>query len=336
MDFSPDYSNSVLSLKQLNYSGGEMSALNIEAENGCKRYYPKNGTISAAPAGSSNGNNGNLDSDKPQLSAREQLDQLIGLGSAKKEIDKMLRMVEFNKQRIAKGLEPQEQSYHSVFLGNPGTGKTTVACIVGEVLYQKGIISQKKFVEVSRSDLVAGYIGQTAKKTREVLESALGGGLFIDEAYSLSQGSDNDFGKEAIDEILKFMEDHRKDMVIIFAGYTKEMSEFLQMNSGLASRIPHAFDFEDYTPDEIVEIGILGLHNASYEVDEAAYADLVKNNYRLTSDHSNGRWVRNLNEELIMVLSERVAHAQYGSNKIVADENGYAVPPVNSGFWKIL
>lgn len=203
---------------------------------------------------------------------------------------------------------------------------------------------------------MAGYIGQTAKKTREVLESALGGVLFIDEAYSLSQGGDNDFGKEAIDEILKFMEDHRKDMVIIFAGYTKEMSEFLQMNSGLASRIPHTFDFEDYTPDEIVKIGLLGLHNASYEVDETAYADLVKNNYSLTSDHSNGRWVRNLNEELIMVMSERIAHTKdadinkilqedldairvgnHGertlkstedhTEKVVADENGYAVPP---------
>jgi len=143
---------------------------------------------------------------------------------------------------------------------------------------------------------------------------------------------------------------------IIFAGYTKEMSEFLQMNSGLASRIPHTFDFEDYTPDEIVKIGLLGLHNAAYEVDEAAYADLVKNNYSLTSDHSNGRWVRNLNEELIMVMSERVAHAEdadinqilqedldavragnhgmrtlksteEGTEKVVADENGYAVPP---------
>ena len=152
------------------------------------------------------------------------------------------------------------------------------------------------------------------------------------------------------------MEYHRKDLVIIFAGYTKEMSEFLQMNSGLASRIPHTFDFEDYTPDEIVKIGLLGLHNAAYEVDEAAYADLVKNNYSLTSDHSNGRRVRNLNEELIMVMSERVAHAEdadinqilqedldavragnhgmrtlksteEGTEKVVADENGYAVPP---------
>lgn len=342
--------DSIFSVKELKHNGGEVSELNIEAEEGCKTYYPKNGRASG------NAGNGSEDSDKPQVSAREQLNQLIGLGSVKKEIDKMLRMVEFNQQRIAKGLEPQEQSYHSVFLGNPGTGKTTVARIVGEVLYQKGIISQKKFIEVSRSNLVAGYIGQTAKKTREVLESALGGVLFIDEAYSLSQGSENDFGKEAIDEILKFMEDHRKDMVIIFAGYTKEMSEFLQMNSGLASRIPHTFDFEDYTPDEIVKIGLLGLHNAAYEVDEAAYADLVKNNYSLTSDHSNGRWVRNLNEELIMVMSERVAHAEdadinqilqedldavragnhgmrtlksteEGTEKVVADENGYAVPP---------
>lgn len=342
--------DSIFSVKELKHNGGEVSELNIEAEEGCKTYYPKNGRASG------NAGNGSEDSDKPQVSAREQLNQLIGLGSVKKEIDKMLRMVEFNQQRIAKGLEPQEQSYHSVFLGNPGTGKTTVARIVGEVLYQKGIISQKKFIEVSRSNLVAGYIGQTAKKTREVLESALGGVLFIDEAYSLSQGSENDFGKEAIDEILKFMEDHRKDMVIIFAGYTKEMSEFLQMNSGLASRIPHTFDFEDYTPDEIVKIGLLGLHNAAYEVDEAAYADLVKNNYSLTSDHSNGRWVRNLNEELIMVMSERVAHAEdadinqilqedldavragnhgmrtlksteESTEKVVADENGYAVPP---------
>lgn len=341
--------DSIFSVKELKHNGGEVSELNIEAEEGCKTYYPKNGRASG------NAGNGSEDSDKPQVSAREQLNQLIGLGSVKKEIDKMLRMVEFNQQRIAKGLEPQEQSYHSLFLGNPGTGKTTVARIVGEVLYQKGIISQKKFIEVSRSDLVAGYIGQTAKKTREVLESALGGVLFIDEAYSLSQGSENDFGKEAIDEILKFMEDHRKDMVIIFAGYTKEMSAFLQMNSGLASRIPHTFDFEDYTPDEIVKIGLLGLHNAAYEVDEAAYADLVKNNYSLTSDHSNGRWVRNLNEELIMVMSERVAHAEdadinqilqedldavragnhgmrtlksteEGTEKVVADENGYAVP----------
>lgn len=295
-------------------------------------------------------------SGKKDEDALERLQKLIGINGVKEQVNRFISLVELNHRREEQGMENSDFTLHSLFLGNPGTGKTTVARIVGEVLYQKGIISQKKFIEVSRSDLVAGYIGQTAKKTREVLESALGGVLFIDEAYSLSQGSENDFGKEAIDEILKFMEDHRKDMVIIFAGYTKEMSEFLQMNSGLASRIPHTFDFEDYTPDEIVKIGLLGLHNAAYEVDEAAYADLVKNNYSLTSDHSNGRWVRNLNEELIMVMSERVAHAEdadinqilqedldavragnhgmrtlksteESTEKVVADENGYAVPP---------
>ena len=155
--------------------------------------------------------------------------------------------------------------------------------------------------------------------------------LFIDEAYALNKKDANvDFGIEAINTILKYMEDHRGEIMIIFAGYTKEMEKFIKINPGLTSRVPNKFVFEDYIPDEIVEIGLLGLHNASYEVDEAAYTDLVKNNYRLTSDHSNGRWVRNLNEELIMVMSERVAHAQYGSDKIVADENGYAVPPANS------
>lgn len=297
-------------------------------------------------------------SDKKDEDALERLEKLIGINGVKEQVKRFISLVELNHRREEQGMENSDFTLHTLFLGNPGTGKTTVARIVGEILYQKGIISQKKFIEVSRSDLVAGYIGQTAKKTREVLESALGGVLFIDEAYSLSQGSDNDFGKEAIDEILKFMEDHRKDMVIIFAGYTKEMSEFLQMNSGLASRIPHTFDFEDYTPDEIVKIGLLGLHNASYVVDEEAYADLVKNNYSMTSDHSNGRWVRNLNEELIMVLSERVAHAEdadisqilqedldavrtgnkgaYASEstegrtvRVVEDENGYAVPPAS-------
>ena len=199
---------------------------------------------------------------------------------------------------------------------------------------------------------------------RQIVESEAkndeDGVLFIDEAYALNKKDANvDFGIEAINTILKYMEDHRGEIMIIFAGYTKEMEKFIKINPGLTSRVPNKFVFEDYTPDEIVKIGLLGLHNASYKVDEAAYADLVKNNYSLTSDHSNGRWVRNLNEELIMVMSERVAHtqdadinrilqedldavragnregrtlknAQYGSDKIVADENGYAVPPANS------
>lgn len=174
------------------------------------------------------------------------------------------------------------------------------------------------FVETSRVDLVAGYVGQTAEKTRKVLESARGGVLFIDEAYALSNGGVNDFGREAVDEILKFMEDNRDDIVIIFAGYTKEMQEFLNMNSGLRSRVPNNFDFEDYTADEIVEIGLLGLRNMSYNVAEESYRTIVKEQYIKTNDHSNGRWVRNINEKIIINMSTRVTRVGGDINTIEA------------------
>ena len=241
-----------------------------------------------------------------QEDAMVTLDNLIGISKVKEQVKQFIDMAEFNKKRAEQGGTVDDTTLHSLFLGNPGTGKTTVARIVGSILYQKGVISQNKFIEVSRSDLVGGYIGHTAIKTKEVLESALGGVLFIDEAYTLSSGGANDFGKEAIDEILKFMEDHRRDIVIIFAGYTKEMAEFLETNSGLRSRIPTTFDFEDYTPEEIVQIGLLGLHKQDYEVNEALYAEVVTQNYSVTNDHSNGRWVRNFNERLLRYVSTRV------------------------------
>ena len=158
-------------------------------------------------------------------------------------------------------------------------------------------------------------------KTREVLESALGGVLFIDEAYALYKDSNDSFGKEALDEILKFMEDHRRDIVIVFAGYTKEMYEFLQVNSGLQSRIPTTFDFEDYTPDEIVEIGLLGLHKQGYQVNEALYADVVKSNYARSNDNSNGRWVRNFNEKLLRQVSTRVARDGSSDYNSILDQD---------------
>lgn len=166
--------DSIFSVKELKHNGGEVSELNIEAEEGCKTYYPKNGRASG------NAGNGSEDSDKPQVSAREQLNQLIGLGSVKKEIDKMLRMVEFNQQRITKGLEPQEQSYHSVFLGNPGTGKTTVARLIGEVLFESGAFKSDEFklIEASEPDFISQNVGGTAQQTLALLEKAKGG-VFI-------------------------------------------------------------------------------------------------------------------------------------------------------------
>ena len=234
------------------------------------------------------------------------LNRLVGIAKVKEQVEQFVAMAEFNQKRAEQGGIVEDTTLHSLFLGNPGTGKTTVARILGNILFQKGVIKQKKFIEVSRSNLVGGYQGQTALKTREVLESALGGVLFIDEAYTLYTGLNDDFGKEALDEVLKFMEDHRRDIVIIFAGYTKEMHDFLQVNSGLQSRIPTTFDFEDYSPDEIVEIGLLGLRKQGYQVNEALYGEIVKGNYKRANDHSNGRWVRNLNEKLLRQVSTRV------------------------------
>lgn len=251
-------------------------------------------------------NQGKYIADDKDEDALEKLNRLIGIKTVKKQVYDFINLAELNKRREEEGKVNPDFTLHSLFLGNPGTGKTTVARIVGDVLFQKGIIKTNKFIEVSRSDLVAGYVGQTAIKTREVLKSALGGVLFIDEAYSLSKQSGIDFGGEAIEEILKFMEDYRKDIVIIFAGYSKEMADFISMNSGLASRIPNKFNFEDYSAEELVQIGLLELSRTNFIVDKEAYRELVLNNFAKSNDRSNGRWVRNLNERLIRAMSSRV------------------------------
>lgn len=256
-----------------------------------------------------------------QQSGLEELQSLYGLHDLKKQINEFINLVKFNQLQKEKGLSTIPITLHSLFMGNPGTGKTTVARIVGRVLYETGVISTNKFVEVTRKDLVGQYIGETAKMTQAILEESKGGILFIDEAYSLYSESANDFGKEAVDTILTFMEDNRHNTMIIFAGYTNEMNQFLKLNSGLESRIPQKFYFDDYTSEEIAEIGYSNLIKQGYVVNEKKYQDVIKWLYSHSVDKSNARWVRNINEKLLRIHANRVVESATEDTQTIIDED---------------
>lgn len=259
-------------------------------------------TDGPASAPSSTPSSAPTDGDDPLV----EIERLIGLTSVKDRARTFVRMARFDKLRKQQGRKGTDMTMHSLFLGNPGTGKTTVARLLGKALFQAGAIERDVFVEVQRRDLVEEHIGGSAKRTQEVLERARGGVLFIDEAYALYQDSNNQFGQEAVDTILTFMENHRDEIVIIFAGYSDRMQDFVAMNPGIPSRVPNRFYFEDYTPQEIADIGLAALHADEYTVDETAYRRAVGAHYRQTSDSSNGRWVRNFNQELVAELARRV------------------------------
>ncbi|CAK6481429.1 AAA family ATPase [Peribacillus castrilensis] len=181
-----------------------------------------------------------------------ELEKMTGLEPVKEKIKELTDMISLEKERNRIGQSLSNQSLHMMFTGNPGTGKTTVARIMAKILKAIGVISKGHLVEVTRQDLVGEYVGHTAPKTRRIIDKAIGGVLFIDEAYSLSRGSNDDFGKEAIDELVRGMEEHRSDLIVILAGYTKEMNEFLKTNSGLKSRMPNAIEFPDYRGTETI------------------------------------------------------------------------------------
>ncbi|MBR3255550.1 MAG: AAA family ATPase [Clostridia bacterium] len=233
----------------------------------------------------------------------EELNALVGLDKVKNMLHDLVNLIEL-KNKTKDDLKIKNINLHMVFLGNPGTGKTTVARIVAEMLYNLKYIKQNKLIEVSSKDLVAEYVGQTAPKTNAVVQKALGGVLFVDEAYSLASGSGqgNSFNEEAIATLIQAMENYRDDLVVIFAGYTKEMQDFLNANSGIVSRIGYTVEFEDYTTDELIQIFNQMMEKSGFIVTKEAQ-DKVKEiieEYKDTKNFGNARFVRNIYEKSIV------------------------------------
>ena len=237
-----------------------------------------------------------------------ELDSYIGLGVVKEEVHNLINMVQVYKLRQQHDLPTTDMSLHMVFTGNPGTGKTMMARMMARIYRSLGILSKGQLVEVDRSGLVAGYVGQTALKTQKVIEKAMGGVLFIDEAYALNGKSENDFGQEAIDTILKAMEDHRDDLVVIVAGYTELMDKFIHSNPGLESRFNRFLLFEDYTPEEMFEIFKMRCGKGYVLAPEAE--PLVRDYIAEESadpSFGNARGVRNLFEHILVAQNNRLA-----------------------------
>ncbi|MGG2073538.1 AAA family ATPase [Lysinibacillus irui] len=241
---------------------------------------------------------------------QKQLDGLVGLPNAKKELHNLINFIKIQSLRVDHGLTSFPITYHLVFTGNPGTGKTTVARIIGQIYKHLGVLSSGHFVETDRAGLVAGYVGQTALKVQEVVNKAKGGVLFIDEAYSLINDKQDAFGKEAIDSLLKAMEDLRDDLVIIVAGYTELMEEFLQSNPGFKSRFNHFVQFDNFSTDELYDIFAMLCQTNDYQFG-AAFAQRMKAQLHqipieTIPNFSNGRYIRNLFEKLVTIQSNRL------------------------------
>ena len=240
----------------------------------------------------------------------EELESLIGLGTVKDEVRTFINFVKVQQARKANGMKTTPVSYHCIFTGNPGTGKTTIARIIAAIYKDLGIIKGGQLVETDRSGLVGEYIGSTAIKTNKIIDKALDGVLFIDEAYALSEGGANDFGKEAIATLIKRMEDERERLVVILAGYSQNMSRFLNANPGIQSRISRVINFPDYSVQELVEIFLRNAEKYEYtlSLDGIVKAnEVIKTEYdRQSSNFGNARFVRNLFERTIEHQANRL------------------------------
>ncbi|MDQ0972442.1 stage V sporulation protein K [Bacillus niacini] len=241
----------------------------------------------------------------------EELGALVGMEEMKRMIKEIYAWIFVNKKREELGLKARKQALHMMFKGNPGTGKTTVARLIGKLFLKMNVLSKGHLIEAERADLVGEYIGHTAQKTRDLVKKAQGGILFIDEAYSLGRGGEKDFGKEAIDTLVKHMEDKQHEFILILAGYSREMDYFLTLNPGLHSRFPLVIDFPNYTIEQLMEIASRMLDEREYSLSHEAEKKLKDHLIWVKAvlspnSFSNGRYVRNIIEKSIRAQAMRL------------------------------
>ncbi|MFJ7729254.1 stage V sporulation protein K [Neobacillus sp. NPDC097160] len=241
----------------------------------------------------------------------EELGALVGMEEMKRMIKEIYAWIYVNKKREEMGLKARKQALHMMFKGNPGTGKTTVARLIGKLFQKMSVLTKGHLIEAERADLVGEYIGHTAQKTRDLIKKAQGGILFIDEAYSLGRGGEKDFGKEAIDTLVKHMEDKQHEFILILAGYSREMDYFLTLNPGLHSRFPLVIDFPDYNIDQLMDIAgrmlIEREYTLSHEAEKKLRDHLIWVKAVLNpNSFSNGRYVRNVIEKSVRAQAMRL------------------------------
>ncbi|SDY68642.1 stage V sporulation protein K [Evansella caseinilytica] len=251
---------------------------------------------------------------KPEHTAfkqiQQELDAFVGLQNIKQFMKEIYAWLYMNHKREHEGLKTGKQVLHMVFKGNPGTGKTTVARLIAKLFKEMGVLEKGHLIEAERADLVGEYIGHTAQKTRELVKKSLGGILFVDEAYSLARGGEKDFGKEAIDTLVKAMEDQQHAFVLILAGYPKEMERFLKLNPGLPSRFPLKVTFPNYTVAELLQMASKMIKEREYQLDlraeETLKEFLILTKEKQEEHFSNGRFIRNLLERAIRSQAVRL------------------------------
>ena len=250
----------------------------------------------------------------------DELNDLVGLKSVKNKVHDLIAYQKVQKMRRENGLYSEKTTLHLAFTGNPGTGKTTVARIVGRIYKQIGLLSKGHFIEASRTDLIAGYQGQTALKVKKLIEQAKGGVLFIDEAYSITENDHSDsYGRECLTELTKALEDYREDLVVIVAGYTEPMNKFFESNPGLKSRFNTFIEFPDYGGDELEEILLSFCRKNDYSLDDGVRMQIreyLENCIvKKGENFSNGRLVRNIYDDLVMNHARRVANIMSPTKK---------------------